>query len=242
MNVFGLHIEFNSDVFDNTVFTLIKKRGKGYVCVIDANVLTMSRRDRNYQNVINAAYVNTCDGSSIASMVNIIYKTHYKAYNGPEIFGKYIEKPIRQLLLGNTQEKYNMIKTVLRDKNVDDTYLSYLPLPFMGVDDFNYEEIARQINQIQADIIWVSLGAPKQEIFMNKILPYIDKGVMFGIGAAFNFYIGELNCPKIHIGSLRFIWLDRLYREPKKIWRRLFNYLRILPGLYLTEIKRKRKK
>ncbi len=44
------------------------------------------------------------------------------------------------------------------------------------------------INDDEPDIIWVSLGAPKQEKFMNLLLPYLNKGVMFGFGAIFNVY------------------------------------------------------
>ena len=73
-NVFSLHIEFDRDVFTNKIFTLIKERRKGYVCVIDGNVLAMTYRDRTYQDIVNAACINTCDGSSIAMMVNWIYK------------------------------------------------------------------------------------------------------------------------------------------------------------------------
>lgn len=67
MDVFSLHIEFDRNVFTNKIFTLIKERRKGYVCVIDGNVLAMTYRDQTYQDIVNAACINTCDGSSIAT-------------------------------------------------------------------------------------------------------------------------------------------------------------------------------
>ncbi|WP_052356230.1 WecB/TagA/CpsF family glycosyltransferase [Bacteroides sp.] len=240
MNVFKVNIEFDKTKIDNEICKYIKQKIKGYVCVVDANVLTMAQKNVEYRNVINSACINTCDGSSIATMVNLIYKTSYMAYNGPEIFGRYIEKPIKQLLLGNTKEKVDEIRSILKQKNINNSYLEYLSLPFCEVNDFDYEQIACQINKLKPDIIWVSLGAPKQELFMNNILPYIEHGLMFGIGAAFNFYTGYLKCPSIGIGSFKFIWLDRLIKEPRKIWRRIFNYIKILPGLFYFELKRSR--
>ena len=97
--------------------------------------------------------------------------------------------------------------------------LLYHPLPFVSVDEFDYELIAKKVNEEKPDIIWVSLGAPKQEIFMSKLLPFLQQGVMFGIGAAFNYYAGILNEPKAKIGAVRFIC------HCKNVWRMPENSL-----------------
>ena len=88
--------------------------------------------------------------------------------------------------------------------------------------------------------MWVSLGAPKQEKFIAKIFPYVEQGVLFGIGAAFNFYTGDLHNNKKEIGGLRFIWLERIFKEPKKQLKRVFGYLMTVPKMYIEE-KRKAK-
>jgi N-acetylglucosaminyldiphosphoundecaprenol N-acetyl-beta-D-mannosaminyltransferase len=90
--------------------------------------------------------------------------------------------------------------------------------------------------------IWVSLGAPKQELFMSRLLPYIQRGVLLGVGAAFNFYIGHNVQPRFHLGALRFIWLDRIYREPRKQLKRVGKILTTLPRLYLDERTRSNKR
>jgi N-acetylglucosaminyldiphosphoundecaprenol N-acetyl-beta-D-mannosaminyltransferase len=237
---FNVFLEFNHDKFYNTVGKIISEREKGYVCVVDANVLTMAQGDLGYREVLNLSSVNTCDGSSIAMMAGWAHHQKVRALNGPEIFENYIEKDYSQLLLGSTPETYVKIKEVLQKKNKDTSHLRSLPLPFVAVEDFDYKSIAGEINRVSPDIIWVSLGAPKQEIFMNKILPFLDRGVLLGIGAAFNFYIGDLNVPRFTIGSLRFIWLNRLINEPKKLIRRILPYIALMPKLYFQE-KRKNK-
>lgn len=228
MKVFNISIEFNSTKFKKEIENYIEKQLKAYVCVVDANVITLAQKDLEYQRIINNASVNTCDGSSIASMVNLIYGTNHHAFNGPEIFEYYIERPYKHLLLGNTAEKVGQIKNKLRDKGIVNE-VHHLNVPFAHVDDFDYRDISEQINSLKPDIIWVSLGAPKQEIFMSKIFPFIKIGVMIGIGAAFNFYTGDIRNNKREWGALRFIWLERLFKEPKKQLSRVFNYLRILP-------------
>jgi N-acetylglucosaminyldiphosphoundecaprenol N-acetyl-beta-D-mannosaminyltransferase len=85
------------------------------------------------------------------------------------------------------------------------------------------------------DIIWVSLGAPKQELFMNRILPHLNTGVMFGIGAVFNFYVGDIKLSSFHIGSLKFIWINRLISEPRKMIKRNIPYILLIPRLFYKE-------
>ena len=70
---------------------------------------------------------------------------------------------------------------------------------------------------------------------MSKLLPYINQGVMFGIGAAFNYYAGILKEPKFHLGPVKFVWLVRLFEEPKKQFRRFWNFFKIIPHLKREE-------
>lgn len=240
MEVFNIHIEFDSDVFKATVEKYIQEKKKAYVCVVDANVITIAQKDLKYREIVKNATINTCDGSSISKMVNMIYGTHYHAFNGPEVFEYYIEKPYKHLLVGNTREKVERIKEFVKQKGVD-VDLQHLDVPFVPVDQFDYEGLAAQINEIKPDIVWVSLGAPKQETFISNIFPYVNQGVFFGIGAAFNFYTGDLHNNKKEIGGLRFIWLERIFKEPKKQLKRVGGYLMHMPKMYLEE-KRKAKR
>lgn len=234
-NYFGINLEFDPNKINQLINKTIEEQQKGYVCVVDGNVLTFAQKNQDYRRIINNSLVNTCDGSSIAWLAGKIYKKDFRALTGPEIFTKYIESPYKQILLGSTDTIVEKIKMKLKLKGIEDDHIQHIPVPFLSVDSFNYSEIADEINKLNPDIIWVSLGAPKQEIFMSKILPFIDKGVMFGIGAAFNFYIGEINSPKAHIGTLKFIWISRLLKEPKKQLKRIIPYIKLLPKLWWNE-------
>lgn len=239
MEVFKINIEFDRTKLHKCIEDSICGGRKGYVCFADANVLSIARKDTRYLRILQGAMVNSCDGGSIATMVNMIHGTNVRAYNGPDLFEDYIGRSeFKHLLLGNTKEKFQMIVEELKRRGLSSNHISHLPVPFAKVEDFDYETIAKQVNEIDADIIWVSLGAPKQERFMSKLLPYINRGVMFGIGAAFNFYIGEIIQPKLHFGAFRFIWLDRIYREPRKQLKRVWKILKAMPMLYWDERKR----
>jgi len=232
---FNILLEFDHGIINNTIENSIKAKTKGYVCIVDANVLTIAQSDLTYQGIINNSLINSCDGSSIAMLAGWIHHKRFRALNGPEIFEYYIEKDYKHLLLGNTPEIADRIKQVLIKKNLNTLNLTTISLPFIPVENFDFEAIANEINCNKPDIIWVSLGAPKQEIFMHEILPFLNQGVLFGIGAAFNFYIGNLNVPRFRIGTLRFIWLNRLFNEPKKLIKRILPYILLMPSLYFEE-------
>lgn len=234
VKAFGVYFEFNPEEYDRTIHQLIAEKKKGYSCVIDANVLAMSYGDDIYRGIINAATINTCDGSSIASMASRIHNKKYQVYNGPDVFEKYIEMNYRHVILGNTEERVTVMKQKLAEKG-NNGNVFHVQVPFMAVEDFDYPNIADEINALNPDIIWISLGAPKQEKFMVNILPYMKQGVMFGIGAALNFYIGEINNSKNNVGGLRFIWFSRLFKEPKKQISRCWRYIKLLPKLYREE-------
>lgn len=237
MNIFNIHIEFDSKVFCRLVEEYITKKQKAYVCVVDANVITIAQKDMRYRKIVRGANINTCDGSSIAKMANLIYGTKFSAFNGPELFEYYIERPYKHVLLGNKASKVEQIKAKVVEKGLQ-LELKHVNVPFVPVEKFDYLDIAKQINEMKPDIVWVSLGAPKQEIFIANIFPYIEQGVLLGIGAAFNFYIGDLQNNKKEIGGLRFIWLERIFKEPKKQLKRVGKFLLMVPRMYFEEYKK----
>lgn len=234
---FGVNLEFDHDEFYRKIEKAIKNKS-AYVCVVDANVLTIANRDAGYRKILNQSLVNTCDGSSIAFLLSKIHKKNFIALNGPTIFKKLIEEDKKQVLLGGDAQSARSVQKKLQEENTANSTLHLMPLPFSEVEDFDYEKIAMDLNTLKPDIIWVSLGAPKQERFMHNLLPYLSSGVMFGIGAAFNFYIGKIKMPTYSIGGVGSLWLSRIFTEPKKQIKRILPYIMIIPKLYYSEKKK----
>ena len=238
MNLFNIHLEFNREKLFSAIERRIAECKPGYVCVCDSSVLSRTYNEPEYRKVINGAFENSCDGSSICTLATKLYGGKLESVNGPEIFAHYTHIPCKQVILGHTEAIVKMVRDKLHEEGVDDSHITHMQLPFCKVDEFDYKGIAEEINREGYDIIWVSLGNPKQEIFMSKMLPYLKKGVMFGIGAALNFWVGDLALPKFHIGPMRFIWLTRLFQDPVRQIKMNWIVLKTLPKLYREERKR----
>jgi N-acetylglucosaminyldiphosphoundecaprenol N-acetyl-beta-D-mannosaminyltransferase len=241
---FNILLEFNRQKFDNDVKDAIKLGNKGYVCVVDGNVLTHSTNDLHYRDIINKAIVNSCDGSSIAMIARLIYKQNFTTYTGPEIFNSFVKLNYRQIFLGNTEDVLQKLCARFILEGIETDKMIFYPLPFLALDQFNYSEIGDYINQFQAQIIWVSLGAPKQELFVDKLLPFINKGILINVGAAFNLHIGTNKYKRapLWIRKIHLEWLHRVIKEPMRIGSRAWNYAKILPGLIIEENKKKYKR
>ncbi len=237
---FNVQLEFDPLQVDNIIQSTICNHGKGYVCSIESNNLTIANKNKTFNDVVNGALVNICDGSNLAWLLGKIHKKTLKSYIGADLFLKYVKMgKYKQYFLGNTREVLDNLKKNLSRFDPHINNMVFEELPFRKVAEFDYKTIADNINRNKPDIIWVSLGAPKQEEFMSRLLPYIDQGVMFGFGAIFNFNAGVGNvkrAPKWML-RLRLEWLYRALEEPKKNIPRYWNFLRILPRLIVNEHK-----
>lgn len=102
------------------------------------------------------------------------------------------------------------------------------PSKFRQVSPEEKLEIAEQIKNSGASMVFVGLGCPRQEVWVYEYRDLLPMPAM-AVGAAFDFHAGNLaKCPE-WIASLGFEWLFRLAMEPKRLWKR---YLLLNP-LYI---------
>lgn len=140
------------------------------------------------------------------------------------------------IFLGTNQPILDGLKRNLKKMNSDIEQMQFIEPPFRKVDEFNYPKIAKVIEEDGADIIWVALGAPKQEYFMSKLKPYLNHGVMIAVGAAFKFFsdVDSSRAPQWMVKN-HMEFVDRLGKEPKKQFHRCFDIIRMLPILLFKE-------
>jgi N-acetylglucosaminyldiphosphoundecaprenol N-acetyl-beta-D-mannosaminyltransferase len=235
---FNVLLEFDKARFDQIVFEAIEKGIVGYSCSVESNNLTVANKNPEFLKVLNSALVNNCDGSVLAKILGKIHHEPLDSYIGADIFIKYIKmKKFKQFFLGNTEEVLNGLRKNLSQIDPKIADMRFETLPFRKVDEFDYQGIADMINAENPDIIWVSLGAPKQEMFMNRLQPYLKRGVMFGYGAIFNFNagVGEVKRAPQWMLNLRLEWLHRALEQPKKNIPRYWNFIVTLPKMIYNE-------
>jgi N-acetylglucosaminyldiphosphoundecaprenol N-acetyl-beta-D-mannosaminyltransferase len=185
-----------------------------------------------------------CDSSWVPKFVKWIYGRKRSHYCGSDIFIDVVRaRKHRMIFLGTKQNVLDALQQNLLKENPDVAGMTFKELPFCTVDEFDYKGIARMIEEDGADIISVALGAPKQEIFMNRLQPHLKKGVMIAIGAAFNFYSGLSDAPQRCPAWMRKMHLEfvhRIFKEPKKQIKRCWSIVVTLPKILYREYKVKK--
>ena len=94
------------------------------------------------------------------------------------------------------------------------------------------DAVMREINSSGADLIWIGLGAPKQEKWMASHEGKLH-GIMFGVGAGFDFYAGTMRRAPKWMQRIGLEWLYRLLSDPRRLFRRYFvSNLQYLWAIY----------
>ncbi len=93
---------------------------------------------------------------------------------------------------------------------------TYSP-PFRALTEEEIDEEITVLNASGADLIFVGLGAPKQERWMAARLAHLHAHVLFGVGAAFDFHSGLLSQAPTWMQRSGLEWLYRLAREPRRL-------------------------
>lgn len=112
-------------------------------------------------------------------------------------------------------------------------YMPFEELPFCAADEFDYGAIAARINEYLPDIIWISLGAPKQEVFMNRLCPHLQRGIMVAVGAVFHFAAGgRIRRAPDWMVACKLEFLYRIFNEPRKQMKRCWKIISVLPWIF----------
>lgn len=239
---FNINYEFDKPTVWKKIDEQLQKDGARYICVADGNILQMVHKDLEYRKVVNGSLFTICDSSWATVLLKKLYGPPYQPYCGSQIFEDLTgKKQYRQFFIGTSEKVLEGLKTELSKKDPAVSGMTFFAPPFCKVEEFDYQSIAEMINSDNPDIVWIALGAPKQENFMYRLQPLLKRGVLIGVGAVFNFYCGLEDAPKRApkwMVKLHLEFVYRLFSEPKKQLKRCKDFLVTLPKIYKEEKRR----
>jgi N-acetylglucosaminyldiphosphoundecaprenol N-acetyl-beta-D-mannosaminyltransferase len=100
---------------------------------------------------------------------------------------------------------------------------SYAP-PFRPLSPDERAAVVEDINESEADVVWVGIGVPKQEKWMAMMRPDLEAPLLVGVGAAFDFHAGLVPQAPPWLQDAGLEWAYRLAQEPRRLWRRYLRY------------------
>jgi N-acetylglucosaminyldiphosphoundecaprenol N-acetyl-beta-D-mannosaminyltransferase len=81
-------------------------------------------------------------------------------------------------------------------------------------------DILEPVRAARPHLLFLALGAPKQEIFAQRIRELVNPAVILGVGASLDFVAGEAKRSPQWVSAIGLEWLHRLAQEPRRLWRR----------------------
>jgi len=197
------------------------------VAICNTNTVVRSYRDDQLSKIINSFDIKTPDGFPVAKSSSILYKNSQSRVDGYNV----LLKTINDGLTKNTShyfygsEDFVLKKMIGKLKNdfPNINIVGSSSPPVGSYDELIQEEYVKDIIDAEPDIVWVSLGFPKQELFINLFQEkYSVESNLVGIGAVFEWVAGtKIKAPEF-LANLGLEWLLRLAQEPKRLFRRYF--------------------
>jgi N-acetylglucosaminyldiphosphoundecaprenol N-acetyl-beta-D-mannosaminyltransferase len=126
---------------------------------------------------------------------------------------------LRHYLYGSTPEVIARLEANLRQRYPGVELVGVESGPFRALHQAEELELARRITDAGADVVWVGLGTPRQDLFVDRFRDLVP-ATFIAIGAAFDFHAGtKRQAPRV-VQRAGFEWLFRLITEPKRLWKR----------------------
>lgn len=168
----------------------VKERVNGYICVSNPRTVTYATKHLDYRVVMEKSFMNLPDAEPMYWAARLWGLKDVKRTMGPMLFKEMLEDKqsgLKHFLLGDTDETLEKIKQKFPTANIVGTYSP----PFAPIEEYDLPTMAQLINESGADIVWVSLRAPKQDFLSVALMPYLEHKMCIGVGAAFRFNLGE---------------------------------------------------
>jgi N-acetylglucosaminyldiphosphoundecaprenol N-acetyl-beta-D-mannosaminyltransferase len=196
-----------------------------YFVVTNAHSILQCRRDREMLAATLGATLVLPDGVGASLAARLLAGgNEWPRIPGPELMLYMLDKGrsvgLRHYLYGARPDVLEDLSERLQQLFPGVLIVGKHSPPFRTLTDAEDECIVEEISSTTPDIVWVGLGAPKQEKWMANHVGRIRAAAMFGVGAAFDFHSGAVPWAPQWIRQAGLEWVFRLVQEPRRLWKR----------------------
>jgi N-acetylglucosaminyldiphosphoundecaprenol N-acetyl-beta-D-mannosaminyltransferase len=126
---------------------------------------------------------------------------------------------LRHYFYGSTPEVGALLARVLKSRYPAAKVVGIEAPPFRSLTPEERTSVVQRVRDAQPDIVWVGLGTPRQDLFLEEFRGQID-ATLVAIGAGFEFLAGTKRTAPELVQRLGLEWLFRLISEPRRLWKR----------------------
>lgn len=195
------------------------------VATANAQFYVLAESDIVFRDCLNRAEYVCADGISIKMAAKVLAHHRVERFAGVDLVQEICRRGsklgLRVFLLGGRPESADRLAELLKRRfiGIDIAGTCCPPVNF----EKSHEELTKVLEKVRlarAHLVFVALGAPKQELFIDQYLRNLKVPVAVGVGGSFEILIGVTHrAPKI-IRLIGLEWFYRLCQEPRRLWRR----------------------
>ena len=195
------------------------------VTTINTNFLTLARADREYAQVLERSDLNVVDGRLLLWLVQSATRWPTGQVTGHDLVRELLpvaaRRSLRVFLMGGAPGVGELVAARIRREHPG------IELATHAGGDFNRDGTQRNDDGLMAalrdfapQLIFIALGAPKAERWIQRHLPLLPPAAAVGVGGVFDTLAGRITrAPRwMQVSGLE--WLYRLVTTPDRYWRR----------------------
>lgn len=238
VDVLGVGISVTSmDDAVETISSWIENGERKYVCCTPVHGVMESQDDEVLCRAHNQSGLTVPDGMPMVWAGRFAGARNISRVYGPDLMERVCElasqRGWRCFLYGGAPGVPEEISDRLLERFPGLRIVGTYTPPFRPLTATESDEVTELINSTGAELVWVGISTPKQELWMAEHVNRLDPPVvLIGVGAAFDIHSGRIRKPPKWLGPVGLFWLFRLLQEPRRLWRRyLLGNLRFLGAI-----------
>ncbi len=214
----------SKDVYD-FIAERINSKIASHIISINVDVLIKARKDLEFKSVINNSELVLADSRILLFSSYLLGSPLEENITGSNfvlsVSDWAAKKGVKLFLLGAAPGVAAKAAEILIQKNSDLRIVGTYSPPF-GFEN-NEEEnkkIVKMIKECSPDVLFVGLGAPKQEKWIWRYKDEYQVPISIGVGATFDFIAGNIKRAPKWMQKIGLEWFFRFCQEPRRLWKR----------------------
>ena len=190
------------------------------VVAVNPEKAIKAQEDRNLLSFLKGSQLLLPDGIGLVKAAKFLGLAHMERVPGSEFMPSLCERAAKRgfkiFLFGGRTEVNQKVVQVLRR--------TYPGIQIVGsqdgyVDEDGMPELIHRINASKADILFLALGSPRQELWMDRYLAQTNVRLCQGVGGTFDVIAGYVRRAPLVFRKLNLEWFYRLAAQPSRILR-----------------------
>lgn len=221
---------------------LVGEIGPHYAAVVNAAKIVAANEDAALKRALLEADLVTADGMSIVWASRLLGQPLNQRVTGIDLFERLVERAAEQgwsvYFLGSREESVSKVAEGFAKAHPNLRIAGWRNGHF---DASESESVAKAIRASKADLLFVAMGSPLQELWITSNLERIGVRFAMGVGGSFDHVSGFARRAPGWMQRSGLEWLYRLMREPRRLWRRYLIGNSIFIWLILRQRPRRRR-